>query len=119
MNLQFFELLALFAMQFILAIFLLVAVGLGAFVVYRTKRDSSEPFIQYGLKSGDAGQVSGAYAHETPGFYDNKSYNSMFRPGSNIVEDEDLPPDGGNVEDILYGTKERRQQFQNDISKEK
>lgn len=114
MDLQFFELLALFAMQFVLAIFLLFAVGLGAFVVYRTKRDSSEPFIQHGMRSGDAGQVGGAYSHETPSFYD-RTYNSIFNSGSNVVEDEDVPPDGGNVDTLLYGSPERRQKFQNDL----
>lgn len=87
MNLTFMNLVVLFSLGFVMCILVMLGMGLGAYIVYRTKRESHEPFFTPRQIAGDAGQASGYYQHEEG--------------------DEDIPM-GGNVENILYGSPERR-----------
>ncbi|MEF8943302.1 MAG: hypothetical protein V5B78_10990, partial [Desulfohalobiaceae bacterium] len=87
--------------------------ALGAFVVYRTKRDASEPFIRRSEpKQGGAGQAGDMYelgedeararGAPQPSFY-------------NVPEEEEEIPMGGDVDRRLYGDPERRNQFLSDF----
>ena len=98
MNLTFYQLLILFSFGFAMSMFMFMAFALGAYVVYRAKRESYEPFLNVYQPSGSAGQARGEYVHE-----DNQDYD---------------PPLGGDVEKILYGDPKRREQFMQDFVKD-
>lgn len=105
MNLTFLDLVLLFSLQFVTCLFILAAFVIGAFVVYRTKREPHDSFIgSVREQAGDAGQVEDIYGPEMR--------------GPNYIDDEYLPPDGGNVDHILYGTQERQSQFMKDLQKD-
>lgn len=88
MDLTFMNLVVLFSLGFVMCFLMMLAFIIGAYVVYRTKRDAHEPFMNFHQKAGDAGQAQGAYAHE--------------------FGDEDDVPMGGDVDKLLYGSPERR-----------
>jgi hypothetical protein len=90
MDLTFMNLVVLFSLGFVMCFIMLLSFIVGAYVVYRTKRDSHEPFFTFRAPEGDAGQAAGFYDHE--------------------AGDEDIPL-GGNVDKILYGSPERRSQL--------
>lgn len=115
MSLTFWQLLALFSLGFGMCVFVLLAVGLGAFVVFRTKRETAEPILAPRQQAGDAGPVDGAFMHES------EDRGNAFVGQSQ--EDLDFePPMGGDVDKLLYGegagTGQSRfiQQFQSDVS---
>lgn len=87
MNLTFMNLVVLFSLGFVMCLIVILSFIVGAYIVYRTKRESHEPFINFRAVDGDAGQAQGYYAHETG--------------------DDDIPL-GGDVDKILYGSPERR-----------
>lgn len=84
------NLVVLFSFSFVVALFVLLGVIVGAFVVYRTKREGHEPFFNAYSPQGDAGQVEGYFSHE---------------------DGDDEPPMGGNVDSILYGDSKRRERL--------
>ena len=90
MDLTFINLVVLFSLGFVMCFIMMLSFVIGAYVVYRTKRDSHEPFINFRAPDGDAGQAAGFYDHE--------------------AGDEDIPL-GGDVDKILYGSPERRSQI--------
>ncbi len=87
MDLTFMNLVVLFSLGFVMCFIMMLSFIVGAYVVYRTKRESHESFFAPRPEAGDAGQVSGEYAHE--------------------FGDEDIPM-GGDVNKILYGSPELR-----------
>lgn len=87
MDLTFLDLVILFGFSIVFCLVMMLAFALGAYVVYRTKRDSTEPFMAPRQKTGDAGQAQGYYDHEAG---------------------DDDPPMGGDVDQLLYGSPERR-----------
>jgi len=112
MDLQFFELLALFSMSFVMCVFMLLGFALGAYVVYRTRRDSSEPFMAPKAMEGDAGQVPEDYSGqpEMPAFWQGAAQS----PGEETDGSE--VPEGGDVDNILYGKNGRAQKFKEDLN---
>lgn len=95
MNLQFGDIVALFAMGFIACTFVLIGVALGAYVVFRTRRDNPDPFFYTPPKQGSAGQAPGQYVHE--------------------LLDDDLE-NGTDVDKLVYGDPKRREKFLKDIA---
>jgi hypothetical protein len=95
-NLTFMNLVVLFSLGFVMCIFVMAGMVIGAFVVYRTKREAHDPFLVMRKTQGDAFQAPGEYIHERGD------------------EEEDLP-DGTDLTNIIYGTPERRQQAERDI----
>ncbi len=87
MDLTFMNLVVLFSLGFVMCFIMMISFIIGAYVVYRTKRESHESFFAPRPDMGDAGQAEGYYAHETG--------------------DEDIPM-GGDVEKLLYGSPESR-----------
>jgi len=100
MVLTFYELLALFSFGFGVALFMFLAFALGAYVVYRAKREAHEPFINIHQPHGSAGQAYGQYVHED---VDDLNYE---------------PPLGGDVDKMIYGDPKRREQFMQDYVKD-
>lgn len=114
MNLQFFELLALFSMSFVMCIFMIIGFALGAYVVFRTKREGHEPMFNVREQKGDAGQVPEDYGS----FENTMTPWSPWDGRSQIYDDGSEPPEGGDVDKILYGQNQRGQKFQEDFQKQ-
>ena len=95
MNLQFGDIVVLFALGFVTCAFVLLGVIIGAYVVFRTRRDNPDPFFYTPPKQGSAGQAPGQYVHE--------------------LLDDDLE-DGTDVDKIAYGDPARREKFLKDLS---
>jgi len=92
------------------AVCILVSFTLGAFVVYRTRRDSSEPFFRRPEpKHGSASQAGDAFE---PGENEGRASGSVSQYGT--PEDEDIPM-GADVNRTLYGDPDRRNQFMSDF----
>lgn len=93
-EITFLEFLALMAFVVLMCLMMLLAVGLGAYAVFRTRRDDS--FI--GFPSKSVGDVSVAQGEEV--FYD-----------PDPTKDESEPPDGGDVGKILERMAPRTSRF--------
>ena len=110
----FYELFLLFCFSAgiaaMMATFVVVGFLLGAYVVYRTRRDSTEPFFGHARVKEEAGAGQAPDDMESPGEGGPMQYGAP--------DEEENIPMGGDVNKHLYGTPDRREQFMSDFSME-
>lgn len=113
MELGFYELFSLFcfatALAMVMCIFMIVAFSLGAYVVFRTKRDATEPFLGHTRtkETASAGQAPAPDDMEP-------SQLGKGPPQYGAPEDEEEIPMGGDVGRRIYND-ERVNRFLSDF----